>query len=101
MREKSYVCGFRSKNKFQLAFIWLTPIYKKIGYEQCTVPSYTTRSQSHRNFTICALRDKFDIFEDDTSALCREMFLKIARPDEKPEAGVSRVIYEIKPVEMP
>jgi hypothetical protein len=29
------------------------------------------------------------------------MFLKTARPGEKPEVGISRVIYEIKPVEMP
>jgi hypothetical protein len=29
------------------------------------------------------------------------MFLKIVRHGEKPEAGISRVIYEIKPVEIP
>jgi hypothetical protein len=29
------------------------------------------------------------------------MFLKTARLGEKPEADISRVIYKIKPVEMP
>ena len=61
MREKSYVCGFRSKNKFQLTFIWLTPIYKELRYEKKkrTVPLHTTRSQSHKNFTVCALEEVF------------------------------------------
>lgn len=47
------------------------------------------------------MKKKFDIFEGDTSVLCREMFLKTARPAEKPEAGISRVICEIKPPETP
>jgi len=78
----------------------LTLIYKELGYENCTVPLYTTKSQSHKNFTISVPQDKSDILEDDTSVLRREMFLKIAGPDEKPEAGISRSIYEIKPVVM-
>jgi len=71
------------------------------GYKNCPFPLYTTKSHSHKNFTISVLQDKFDVLEDDTSVLRREKFLKIAGSDEKPEAGISRAIYEIKPVEMP
>lgn len=41
------------------------------------------------------LEDKFPLFQDNSSVVCREIFLQDARPVQKLEVSTSRLIFPI------